>query len=206
MSAAAAPVGTAAGARGAEARERILAAAVRQFATEGFDGVRIARVAMSAGVSPALVHYHFATREALLAQALDYSYMHAGDPRISTREIEAGSHWERLELMIAQCLPTSESLTEDWHLWVELWRAATRDRALAPVAESLYARMRAWFVDEIDAGIRDGEFQISDAAALADMLLALIDGYGIRALIGDRAMTIDRARAAIGAALARGLK
>ena len=37
---------------------------------------------MEAGVSTALVHYHFDTREALLAEALDYSYAHAGDVRI----------------------------------------------------------------------------------------------------------------------------
>ena len=42
------------------ARERILAAAVRRIASEGIDGVRIARIAMDAGVSTSLVHYHFA--------------------------------------------------------------------------------------------------------------------------------------------------
>ena len=63
-------------------RDRILAAAVGQIAREGIDGVRIARIAMEAGVSTALVHYHFETREALLAEALEYSYAHAGDVRM----------------------------------------------------------------------------------------------------------------------------
>ena len=61
------------------ARERILAAAVERIADEGIDEVRIARVAMDAGVSTSLVHYHFDTREALLAEALEYSYEIAGD-------------------------------------------------------------------------------------------------------------------------------
>ena len=34
---------------------------------------------MDAGVSTSLVHYHFDSREALLAEALDYSYARAGD-------------------------------------------------------------------------------------------------------------------------------
>ena len=38
----------------AGARDRILAAAVRRIASEGIDGVRIARIAMDAGVSTAL--------------------------------------------------------------------------------------------------------------------------------------------------------
>jgi AcrR family transcriptional regulator len=66
------------------ARERILAAAVRRIAREGIDDVRIARIAIDAGVSPSLIHYHFASREALLAEALEYSYTHAGDVRISS--------------------------------------------------------------------------------------------------------------------------
>src|SRR6185312_12188232 len=49
-----------------DGRDRILAAAVGQIAREGIDGVRIARIAMEAGVSTANVHYHFETREALL--------------------------------------------------------------------------------------------------------------------------------------------
>ena len=49
-------------------RERILDAAVRRIASDGIDAVRIARIAMDAGVSTGLVHYHFETREALLAR------------------------------------------------------------------------------------------------------------------------------------------
>ena len=45
-------------------RRRILGAAVRRIAMEGIDGVRIARIANDAGVSAALVHYHFASRDA----------------------------------------------------------------------------------------------------------------------------------------------
>ena len=51
-------------------RSRILDAAVRCLVDGGIDEVRIARVARLAGVSSALVHYHFETREALLGQAL----------------------------------------------------------------------------------------------------------------------------------------
>ena len=55
-------------------RERILDAAIERIASDGIDDVRIARIAMDAGVSTALVHYHFATREALLAEALEHSF------------------------------------------------------------------------------------------------------------------------------------
>ncbi|HET8979885.1 MAG TPA: TetR/AcrR family transcriptional regulator [Solirubrobacteraceae bacterium] len=187
------------------ARERILAAAVRQIAGDGIDGVRIARIAMDAGVSPALVHYHFATRESLLAEALDYSYALAGDARLKDIPPAGATHAQRLAMMIDQCLPTTPALTEDWVLWMELWLRAVRHPELRPFAEELYARMRAWFADEITAGIAAGEFARCDPEEVADRTLALLDGFGVRTLIGDSAVPLERARRAVSASLARDL-
>ena len=187
------------------ARDRILAAAVRRIASEGIDDVRIARIAMDAGVSTSLVHYHFETREALLAEALEYSYMRAGDVRISDGELPAASHAQRLESMIDQCLPTTASLQDDWVLWVELWLRAVRHPDLRPVAERLYGRLHKWFADEIGAGLQGGEFGPCDADAVADRTLALIDGFGVRTLIGDRRIPLGHARNAVKAALSQEL-
>ncbi len=184
------------------ARERILAAAVGQIAREGIDGVRIARIAMAAGVSTALVHYHFDSREALLAEALEYSYAHAGDARIDGGVPAGASHAARLQAMIDQCLPTTPALQEDWVLWVELWLRAIRHPELRPVAEELYARLRAWFAEEIEAGVRDHEFERCDPLDVADRTLALLDGFGVRTLIGDSVIPLERARRAVAASLA----
>jgi AcrR family transcriptional regulator len=186
-------------------RERILAAAVGRIASEGIDEVRIARIAMDAGVSTALVHYHFETREALLAEALEYSFEHAGDLRIGEEAPLGASHAERLARMVDQCLPLDESLERDWVLWVELWLRAVRHEELRPIAEELYARMRDWFATAIAAGVEAEEFARCDPDEVADRALALIDGFGIRALIGDSSIPLDRARRAIGAVLARDL-
>jgi AcrR family transcriptional regulator len=190
----------------AGARDRILAAAVSRIASDGIDDVRIARIAMDAGVSPALVHYHFDSRETLLAEALDYSYARAGDARISSGELPAATHAERLSSMVGQCLPTTPELAEDWVLWVELWLRAVRHPELRPVAEELYGRLHDWFAEEIQAGVDSGEFDSdADVQAVADRTLALLDGFGIRALIGDTHVPLDRARAAVEESLARDL-
>jgi AcrR family transcriptional regulator len=189
-------------------RERILAAAVDRIASDGIDDVRIARIAMDAGVSTALVHYHFATREALLGEALEYSFEHAGDLRIGDEEQPAAdpdTHAGRLARMVEQCLPSSASLERDWVLWVELWLRAVRHPELRPTSERLYARMREWFAAAISAGVDAGEFNDCDPEAVADRALALIDGFGVRALIGDSEVSLDRARREVGAVLAADL-
>jgi AcrR family transcriptional regulator len=191
--------------RPARARDRILAAAVRRIASEGIDGVRIARIAIDAGVSTALVHYHFASRDALLAEALDYSYAHADDWRTAGGGLPGQSHAERLDSMIDQCMPSSPELRDDWVLWVELWLRAVRHEELRPFAAELYARMRAWLAREIADGVRDGEFERCDPEEVADRTLALIDGFGVRTLVGDPMVPLERARRAVSSALARDL-
>jgi AcrR family transcriptional regulator len=170
-------------------RDRILDAAINRIAADGIDGVRIAKIAMDARVSTALVHYHFATREALLAEALVHSFDHAGQARTETGE--------GLRDMIDQCLPLPGEQEKDWVLWVELWLRAVRHPELRPTAAQLYARMHEWFRAAIEEELPD-----VDADATADRVLALIDGYGVRALLGDPAMPLERAREAVWDALA----
>jgi AcrR family transcriptional regulator len=184
------------------ARERILAAAVERIARDGIDGVRIARIAMDAGVSTSLVHYHFETREALLEQALEYSYELAGDVRLGAGEGDALESVQRMAAMIDQFLPYPGLLERDWILWVELWLRAVRHPEMRPTAARLYERMRDWFAEAIATGIERGELEAKDAdpERIADRVVALADGYGIRVLFGD--LEVEHARREIWAALA----
>jgi AcrR family transcriptional regulator len=186
------------------ARERILAAAVERIARDGIDDVRIARIAMDAGVSASLVHYHFETREALLAQALEYSFELAGDVRIGEDEGDVPDHTRRLAAMVDQCLPHPGQLERDWILWVELWLRAVRHEELRPTAARLYARMHRWFAAAIAAGIEAGEFDAAaDPAASADRIMAVCDGFGVRALLDD--LDVERARAEVWAVISESL-
>jgi AcrR family transcriptional regulator len=184
------------------AREQILDAAVIRIASEGIDGVRIARIAMDARVSTSLVHYHFESREALLAEALEHSFELAGDVRIGENDGDAPSHAHRLAAMIDQCLPYPGTLERDWLLWVELWLRAARRPELRKTAARLYERMHRWFSDAIQAGIADGEFTHSDVDGLTDRVLAMLDGFGIRALVRDPSVPLDWARGEVWRTLA----
>ena len=171
------------------ARERILAAAVERIASDGIDDMRIARVAMDAGVSTSLVHYHFETREALLGEALEYSYEHAGEVRLADGEEADADPQRRLLSMVDQCLPWPGELRQDWVLWLELWLRTVRYPEMRPTAARLYERMREWLSEGIEAsGLPAGR----DAGELADRALAMCDGLGVRVLIGE--MPIEYAR------------
>jgi len=86
-----------------------------------------------------------------------------------------------------------------------LWLRAVRHPELRPVAEELYARMHEWFAEEIRAGVADGEFAPCDPDEVADRTLALLDGYGVRTMIGDGTIPLERARRAVAGQLAHDL-
>ena len=114
---------------------------------------------MQAGVSASLLHYHFASRDSLLAEALEHSYELAGDIRTQPRRQPAAAP-ERLRGMIDHCLPLPGRLHDDWMLWVELWLHAGRRPELRPTAARLYARLHEWFSKAIAEGEAGGEFVV----------------------------------------------
>ena len=189
----------------AGARERILAAAVERIASDGIDDVRIARIAMDAGVSTSLVHYHFETREALLEQALEYSFELAGDVRIGEEEGDAPDHTHRLAAMVDQCLPYPGQLERDWILWVELWLRAVRHPELRPTAARLYARMRAWFAEAIAAGVEAGEFDAARRPRAGRRPRPGARATGSACARCSATSTIERARAEVWAVVSRDL-
>jgi AcrR family transcriptional regulator len=180
-----------------EARERILRAATELIASDGIDEVRIARVANRARASTALVHHYFSTREELLAQALLQSFELAADERFGAGPAAASSATEGLAIAIEECLPTPGEGEREWVLWVELWLRAAREPELRPVAGQMYESYREWVARVIRRGVESGEFRQVDPDEVADLAMALFDGLGVRALIRDPAMSLDRARVAV---------
>jgi AcrR family transcriptional regulator len=203
------------GAAERSARERILQAACELIAERGIGGARIAQIAKMAGVSTALVHYHFQTREVLLAETLDYAFDLASSVRLRPAgengdgafgNGDGDSAAKRLADVVEQSLPSTDPGRREWQLWAELWLGAARDPSLRPIAAQMYARYRTWIAAAIAEGIAAGEFAPVDAGDTADLAMALIDGLGLRVLLGDPSMSLDRARERIGEILARELQ
>jgi AcrR family transcriptional regulator len=195
------------GAAERSARERILHAACELIAERGIGGARIAQIAKAAGVSTALVHYHFRTREVLLAETLDYAFDLASAVRLRPAGDNGdGSAAKRLADVVEQSLPTTDPGRREWQLWAELWLGAARDPSLRPIAAQMYARYRTWIAAAIAEGVAAKEFAPVDPVQTADLAMALIDGLGLRVLLGDPSMPLDQARERIGEILARELR
>jgi len=186
-------------------RRRILTAACEVIAEMGFEGVRMRNVAERAEVSSALLHYHFENREKLFLAALRFSFENAGAAEFrAATSPDAPATW-LLARIIDMCLPIGAELRRDFLLWQELWLRATRDVESKALAADLYEELREWVGTAIRDGINRGEFSRADVPAVVDLLLALVDGYGFRLILGDRLLNLDRVRTQIWTTIGREL-
>lgn len=80
-----------------EARDRILSAARRSFATVGFEGAATRQIATEAGVAQSLLLYHFGSKDALWRAVMDQLFEGLGERMAAAlRQASDGSVRQRL--------------------------------------------------------------------------------------------------------------
>lgn len=177
----------------------ILEAACRVIVREGAHGLRMARVADEAGVSKALVHYYFSTRQELLRNAFAFSekrWQAAVDADIA--EVATGA--AKLERVLLVSIGTEPPFSEQRALWNEVWSSLRADDELRPVVERSY---RAWLdgvVGLIEEGRADGSIPAGvEATAAGWRLAAVADGLDSLLYLGlvDRKQARELIRSSI---------
>ncbi|MEU9087437.1 TetR/AcrR family transcriptional regulator [Streptomyces sp. NPDC048357] len=176
----------------ADRQALILEAAVRVIARNGVRGLRVEELAAEAGVSTALIYYHFKDRAGLVQRTLAFISDRATG---YTDEALKGTEDARevlLQLLLSE-LQDIPRVRENSTAWGELRASAIFDTDLrATLAEST----RSWSQDTAEA--------ISDAQAAglaglhvtpldaAERLTALVEGLSERWLSGS--LSLERAR------------
>ena len=183
----------------ADRKLEILEATCRVIAREGTDGLRMGTVAHEAGVSSALIHYYFATRDDLLAQAFNHAD-HKADLAAAEALVGIDSPLDRLRRLLLVYSGNEVVFREDWVLWVEMWRSAIFDERLA---ENVRRSNAAW-MQQIEELIEEaaGEGSIAPDVNVVDAALrlaAVVDGLGLQILPG--VLTRERAAELILAAI-----
>ncbi len=164
-------------------RGEILDATVKVVLERGFAGTRVVDVANELGISTGLVHYHFAGKDELLAEAL----RHAADADIDRLEKAVAQLQDpvlRLDRVLREYLPDRRA-DQSWLMWVDAWGQAIRNERLRHILVELD---RAWvgaLETVIHDGVAAGRFTCPDPAGSARRLAALLDGLGLDAILQE---------------------
>ncbi|MFZ4721208.1 MAG: TetR/AcrR family transcriptional regulator, partial [Ilumatobacteraceae bacterium] len=102
-----------------ERRAEILEVTCQVVIERGFAATRIADVAKKLGVSSSLIHYHFDSKEQLLAEA--FAHYARKDVAEMEAEVEAAPNSVgQLDRVVQNYVPEGSNDME-WMLWIDGW-------------------------------------------------------------------------------------
>jgi AcrR family transcriptional regulator len=178
-----------AGDRRQSSRERILAAATELFATRGYAGAGVDRLAERSGIAKTAIYYYFGNKEGLLAAVLE---------RTATEWIEAiqeaarqaGDPAGRLE----RALAGMRSMLEERPWIYKLFQILTLEVAdekpeIRDTLQGIVRRARAAITD----GMREAlGVEVPDADGVAGLMLAALDGIALGRQIDPEKASLDQ--------------
>jgi AcrR family transcriptional regulator len=173
--------------RAAEVRlDALLRTACDVIAQRGLANTRTADVAQAAGVSQALVFYHFATKERMLAEAFAYA-AERDLARLDAVVRSSATPLVKLKRILRLYAPPGR--TRSWAMWIDGWSESLRTPELEKVSRRLDLRWRSDLSAVISAGVRDGTFTCADPSGAAWRINALIDGLAVQVAVHDRVIS-----------------
>lgn len=168
-------------------RMRDIVEAARELALEeGLAAVTLRAVAARVGVAPALVAHYVPSMESLIASTFA-TVVAAEIADVEALIAPLDGPRAQLGTLIRTVLDgTRDDVTV---IWVEAWALGRRNETLARAVREQMDAWQAVLLSVIDAGVRSGDFETTDASGVAWQVLGMVDGLNAQALVrwGDTA-------------------
>jgi len=140
-------------------QEKILDAASREFADNGFAGARVDEIARRAGINKAMLYYHFGDKQALYREVLIRNFSRI-ERALEKHLANEGSVQERLLSVIATVTQAVKSNPD--HPRIVLREFASGGANLPPEVLERMLGLLSIVRDLLVEGSRDGEFRYTD--------------------------------------------
>jgi AcrR family transcriptional regulator len=154
-------------------RAQIVDAAIEVIGDEGLARATFSRIAARAGISPALISYHFGSKDELFA-ALANTASSRFEAAIEARVEGAASYVDALRRLVEAHVGLTTGDSPEAKAVMELYASGIEGDGIRPTG----AERRGW-VDEIESMLRDGqdegEFADFDPRPLAVAIIAALE-------------------------------
>lgn len=171
--------------------EEIMRATYRALREHGYADLTIKRIADEYGKSTAAIHYHYDTKDNLLAAFLDYVLDQFKD---TVHEVEITDPAQRLGLLLDKLLVEPEEHRDLLIAILEMRSQAPYKEAFSERFQQNDAYIRYMLETVIAQGIDAGVFNDVDPDHVARALMTIVDGARIREVVleGDALATARR--------------
>ncbi|ASK66158.1 TetR family transcriptional regulator [Brachybacterium avium] len=164
-------------------RQTIVETAWALFASRGLHAVKISEIAAEAGVSTAAVYHYFSGKRELFEETLRYSVKLAFDRQVASLHLISGPR-ERLEHLIGLQLPAGGARAQEFAIWLQAWSEVAVGAGSQQNHAFAYQRWYRTVHDVLREGQESGVFTAEPLEDLTTQLTSLIDGLGIKVLVG----------------------
>ncbi len=178
-------------------KQALVDAAIKLFATNGFDATSTASIAHYAGVTEPLIHYHFKSKDGLFAHILEGTFAEYFD-RFDALPEKTGTEFDKFQNLIRFHFRFAEDFPDQTFIVISACPAKLQDAAhiCAQYVKAQGDRLSGYITGCLERGVRTGEFRPVPVAATTGLLLAMVNG-----LMRRKSLKLDEIDGLLGAVL-----
>jgi AcrR family transcriptional regulator len=162
-------------ARGEETRARILEAAERNFARNGYDATSVASICQQADVTKGGFYHHFPSKQAVFLELLN-QWLALLDGQFDVVRAETENVPQALQQMAGLVQPVFQVASGKLHIFLEFWSKAARDPTVWQASIAPYRRYQSLFAHMIEAGVAEGTLREVDPMLTSQVIVSLAVG------------------------------
>ena len=158
---------------------RIIRGTYKAMATIGTQQLSLRRIAKELDVSPALIGYHFKSRDALVMETMRWAL--AGTVRRISRKVADSQDPRGAFSALMDGVFLGPKPSRDFHLiYLDLVQYSTRESTFVELADLLRTHIDGTYASVIQQGVKAGLFGAEDIAVAAKRARAVVEGSFIQ--------------------------
>jgi AcrR family transcriptional regulator len=166
--------------RSEETRTRLLEAALKRFALQGYAAASVDEICADAGVSKGAFYHHFSSKQEIFLALLQDWLAMIDQGLQSLRQPTIPQTFVHITEMLPTILASAD---ERLPLFLEFWAQASRDEAVWKATIEPYRHYQQYFANLVEEGIAEGSLKPVDAQAASRLIVSLAVGLFLQGVL-----------------------